>query len=79
MINILFNYRKYIYRTLNILLLILNLMLFNQSPEKRCGKKFLYLITFKYLYISIFSILLLINVKDIKNLMNQHPSNISLI
>lgn len=73
MINILFNYRKYVYWCLNIILLLLNLMLLNQSPEKRCGKKFLYLITYKYLYIYIFSILLLINVNDIKNLMNNHP------
>ena len=48
MINILFNYRKYVYWCLNIILLLLNLMLLNQSPEKRCGKKFLYLITYKY-------------------------------
>jgi hypothetical protein len=52
-------YREYGHIWLIVLLFVVNIKLLTQSPEKRC-------VRYKYIYISIFAILLLLDINDIR-------------
>jgi len=52
-------FQQYGHILLTVLLFVVNIKLLNQSPEKRCER-------YKYIYISIFAILLLLDINDIR-------------
>jgi hypothetical protein len=51
---------------------VFNILLLNQSPEKYSTNKLFDIIPYKYIYIGIFTILLLLDVYDFRKTINQH-------